>query len=149
MSTLITGAGMVGSLVAAQLLEGGEEPVLFDIAFSTANLEERLGTNAVPMVRGDVTELSELLEAVERYKVDRIIHTAGLLSSAMNDRPMRGVHVNLMGTTAVLETARLHRWSGSSSAARGAPCWARRLSGCARDRGRRPALRRPASTESL
>ncbi len=107
MTTLITGAGMVGSLAAAQLLERGEPAVLFDVAFSMPNLEDRVDVAAVPMVRGDITEIAELLEAIKRHKVDRIIHTAGLLSSVMNERPVAGIRVNLMGTVMVLEAARL------------------------------------------
>ena len=107
MATLVTGAGMVGSLVAAQLLERGESPVLFDVAFSMPNLADRLDLDAVQLVRGDITEISEVIDVIKRHDIRRIIHTAGLLSSAMNERPVAGIRVNLMGTAMILEAARL------------------------------------------
>ena len=53
MTTLITGAGMIGSLAAARIVaERGERPVLYDIAFSERNLRERLDDGSVEFVKG-------------------------------------------------------------------------------------------------
>ena len=44
MTTLITGAGLVGSLAAARLIaERDERPVLYDVGFTMQNLAERGG----------------------------------------------------------------------------------------------------------
>lgn len=108
MTTLITGAGLVGSLVARRIVEsGGPAPVLFDVAFSHENLRDHFDLDQVRMVRGDVTALSELFDAVQTYEVGRIVHTASFLTSTVNQRPVSGVHVNLGGMLTVLETARL------------------------------------------
>lgn len=108
MRTLITGAGMVGSQVAAHLVRAGDPPpVLYDLAFSRRNLEEVVDLEQVILVQGDVTEPAELFAAADAHEVTRIIHTAGLLTSAVNARFAAGVRVNLMGTVAVLEVARL------------------------------------------
>ena len=108
MTTLITGAGMIGSLAAARIAaEHGERPVLYDIAFSERNLSERLTDGAVEMVKGDIGDISDLLRAVEAHRVERIIHTASLLTRDLIPRPIAGVRVNVMGTLNVLEAARM------------------------------------------
>ena len=108
MTTLVTGAGMIGSLAAARILaEQGEPPVLYDVAFSMQNLGERLDVNAVKMVKGDIADIGDLIHTIETHKIDRIIHTASFLTRDLIARPVAGVRVNLMGTLSVLEAARL------------------------------------------
>lgn len=108
MATLITGAGMIGSLVAARILrEQGERPVLYDVAFSMPNLAERLDVHDIDMVNGDVTDVAQLVDVMRRHPIDRVIHTASYLTRDVMARPYAGVRVNLMGTLSVLEAARL------------------------------------------
>ena len=108
MTTLITGAGLVGSLAAARLLgEDDEQPVLYDVAFSMDNLAERLPLDRVTLVRGDVNDLPDLVRAIQTHGVDRVIHTAGFLTWMVRERPYAGVRVNLVGLASVLEAARL------------------------------------------
>ena len=108
MTTLITGAGMIGSLAAARIIdERGERPVLYDVAFSEPNLSERLDPASVELVRGDIGDIGDLLRAVESHGVERIIHTASLLTRDLIPRPVAGVRVNVMGTMNVLEAARM------------------------------------------
>lgn len=108
MTTLITGAGLVGSLAAARLLrEYGDKPVLVDIAFPMQNLAERVPLTDVTLVRADVTNVAEIVDAIQRHRPERIIHTAAFLTSTVRERPYAGVQVNLGGTQAVFEAARL------------------------------------------
>ena len=108
MTTLITGAGMIGSLAAARIVsERGERPVLYDVGFSERNLSERLADGAAELVKGDIGDIGDLLRAVESHGVDRIIHTASLLTRDLIPRPVAGVRVNVMGTLNVLEAARM------------------------------------------
>ncbi len=108
MTILITGAGLVGSLCAARLLQHHDEPpVLYDVAPSLENLAERLPLDRVRLVRGDVTDLPDLIRVIKTERVHAIIHTAGLLTWMVNERPYTGVRVNLVGTLNVLEAARL------------------------------------------
>lgn len=48
-----------------------------------------------------------LLEAVEKYNVDCIYHTAALLSKDSDASPAAGFRVNIIGTFNILEAARL------------------------------------------
>ena len=108
MTTLITGAGMIGSLAAARIVdERGERPVLYDVAFSEPNLSERLDLDSVELVKGDIGDIGDLLWAIESHGVERIIHTASLLTRDLIPRPVAGVRVNVMGTMNVLEAARM------------------------------------------
>jgi nucleoside-diphosphate-sugar epimerase len=98
---------MVGSRVAERLLKEGEQPVLFDVAFSIDNLRPLFEPGDVPMVRGDILEFSELWTAIKEHHVEAIIHTAGFLTSGVRERHIPGVKVNFVGTLNVLEAARL------------------------------------------
>ncbi len=107
-TTLITGAGMIGSLAASRIIdEGREPPVLYDVGFSMPNLRERLDIGAVTMVSGDIGDIGDLISVIDAHGVDRIIHTASLLTRDLIARPVAGVRVNLTGTLNVLEAARL------------------------------------------
>ena len=91
MTTLITGAGMIGSLAAARIVsERSERPVLYDIAFSERNLSERLDSGSVELVKGDIGDIGDLLRAIEEHGTERIIHTASLLTRDLIPRPVSG-----------------------------------------------------------
>jgi nucleoside-diphosphate-sugar epimerase len=105
MTTLITGGGLVGARAAEQVLERGDDVVLFDVAPNRALLGP--AAERMTIVRGDLLLLPELLAAVRQYRPERILHTAGLLTPAGQERPYFTVQVNVVGTTNVLEAARL------------------------------------------
>ncbi len=107
MPTLVTGAGLVGSLVAAQLAAArGDRPILYDLAFQTADLRERLDLTRVTLVDGDVTDQPRLVETMRAHGVDGVVHTAPLLAQAVRQRPADGARVTVLGTLNVLEAAR-------------------------------------------
>jgi UDP-glucose 4-epimerase len=101
LTTLITGAGLVGWLTAELLAARGDEVVLVDIRKPALPDRPNLA-----FMRCDVTDLTTLAEIVTRFGVRRIVHTAAMLSTGIRQDPARGVHVNVMGTTNVLEIAR-------------------------------------------
>ncbi len=108
MATLITGGGLVGMTTAARLVrERGERPILYDIAFSAENLRDLLPAGGATLIQGDITDASELIRALQVHRIERIIHTAGLLTQTIRERPHAGARVNLMGTVTVFEAARL------------------------------------------
>lgn len=107
MTTLITGAGLIGTLAARKLVEMGERPVLYEIAPQMGNIESYLDINKVKLIRGDVLDLPDLLRTIKSENVDRIIHTASLLTAGVRERPYAGTKINLLGTMNILEAARL------------------------------------------
>ncbi|NPT38255.1 NAD-dependent epimerase/dehydratase family protein [Paraburkholderia xenovorans] len=101
MTVLITGAGMIGRLSAAQLRAQGEDVMLVDV--SPRPPEELDG---VSLELCDVTDFARLDDLVARHQVTSIVHTAALLSTAIRRDPLAGIRVNTIGTANVLEIAR-------------------------------------------
>ena len=110
MATLITGGGgLIGTRVAGRLLEAREEVVLLDVQLAPERvdpLRERHG-DRVTALRGDVVTFGTLADAVRPYGVDRIVHLSYLLGAESNQSPGQAAQTNIVGTTNVLEVARL------------------------------------------
>lgn len=106
MSILVTGGvGLIGAFVTRHLVERGVRPVLYDLRFDAGFLKGLEGQ--YDFVSGDVTSLPRLLETIDEYEVQRIIHTAWILAPESQANPPRAVSVNIGGTLNVLEAARL------------------------------------------
>jgi UDP-glucose 4-epimerase len=108
-ATLITGGtGLIGAVLAEKLLARDERVVLFDTAPATwriAHLDPD-AAKRLTLVRGDVTSLVELMEAVHAHDVTAIVHLAYVLGAESNASPEQATRVNIGGTTTVLEAAR-------------------------------------------
>lgn len=107
MAVLIAGVGLLGSQVAAKLVEQGEKVILYDLDYDMDSLSVILDMNQVKTVVGDILDLPLLVDTIRREGVDRIIQTASLLFSAVSSRPYTGVKVNIEGTLNVLEAAKI------------------------------------------
>ena len=108
MSVMVTGGtGFIGSKIIRKLVDRGEDVVCFDLAPPRANLTPYL--DRIQSYRGDVTQLPQLLEAINNHRVDKIIHMAALLPPDSEERPHFAMQVNIGGTNNVFEAA---RWSG-------------------------------------
>lgn len=111
MSYLITGGfGCIGSYVIRDLLNKGEEVVVYDIAYdlSISKLvlsEEQI--KAIKFVQGDITDLPNMLRALKAHKVERVIHLASFQIPASNANPPLALRVNSEGTVNVFEAARI------------------------------------------
>ena len=105
MAILITGgAGFIGSALALEFLKRGEEIVIFDKAADDSLLA---GEKKVTRIRGDITNWSEVMNAVSRQKVECIFHLAAILSAICEANPWAALSINALGTQYVLEAARL------------------------------------------
>ena len=106
MRVMVTGGcGLVGSLAVRQLLELGHEPIVYELGLRLdllGDVQER-----VRFVRGDVTNLPELLAACREHRVQRILHLASFLTPAAHDRPHPAVTTNVMGAVNVYEAVRV------------------------------------------
>jgi nucleoside-diphosphate-sugar epimerase len=109
-ATLITGGtGLIGAVLAERLVRRGERVVLFDVVPAAWRLAHLGGEEAgrIAFVRGDVTSLVDVMDAVKRHDVRAIVHLAYVLGAESNNRPELATRVNIGGTTNVLEAARL------------------------------------------
>jgi threonine 3-dehydrogenase len=103
MKILLTGAaGQIGTDLLPVLLERGDEVVAFDLAPRPDACPQ-----GIEWVRGDVTYAAELDSVVARFRPERILHLAAILSAAGEGVPHRAWRVNMDGTRHVLEAARL------------------------------------------
>jgi len=106
MSILITGGtGGIGVGLTYELVNRGEEVVLFDIAPRPEPLTEI--KNKVTIVPGDLKVWSEVLNVVKDYNVKGIFHHGSMLSIPSELNPWAAFQVSVVGTMHVLEAARL------------------------------------------
>lgn len=100
MTVLVTGAGVIGGLTATLLAARGERVVMVDVRAperSAAGIEFEIC---------DVTDVEALASTIRRYNVERIVHTAAMLSTGIRQDPLAGIRVNVMGTANLLDLAR-------------------------------------------
>jgi threonine 3-dehydrogenase len=103
MRILITGAGgQVGTDLIPLLLSRGHHPAGFDLMDAPEGVAA-----GVPWVKGDVAVREEVFDAVKVAKPDAIWHLAAVLSATGERAPFRAWRVNMEGTRAVLEAARV------------------------------------------
>src|SRR4051812_37879259 len=107
MSILVTGAGLVGTAFGQWALARGERLVYFDPEPRRQFLTHKLGSSGWDIVAGDVRNVPELVEAIRAHDVDRILHTAGMIGSRVEQALYAGLQLNIGGTINVAEAARL------------------------------------------
>lgn len=80
-----------------------------DIAFQPSALAEIFDINEVRLFKGDVLDPLALSKVVKEEKITRVIHTAAnpMLTVGAQQNPYTAIHLNIMGTVNVLETARI------------------------------------------
>lgn len=109
MAVLVTGVnGLIGLHTARILLDEGYEVVGYDqnrrgeLAFYPGVAER------VTFVWGDITQLGHLLETVEEYGVEDVIHLASLRNEVVyREFPTELFRINIGGMQNILELARL------------------------------------------
>jgi nucleoside-diphosphate-sugar epimerase len=108
MSILITGgSGLIGASLTQVTIEGGERPVLFDIAPIHPIL--RKIDSKFKYYQGSLDHLPELLNIIKTEGIDRIFHLGGMLSMPSEKKPWASFQSNVVGTFNVLEAARLEK----------------------------------------
>jgi nucleoside-diphosphate-sugar epimerase len=111
MTTLIIGAGLIGSQIARLLAEQDGAPVVMDRSHQRDALAEIVDLARVRLVEGDVLRPLELTRVLREHDISEIVHTAAnpMLTLGAQRDPYPAVELNVMGTMNVLETARIHR----------------------------------------
>ncbi len=108
MSVLVTGAsGQIGRFVIDELLTHGYDVVAFDVRFDPYLISKSKSNDKLKLVSGDITDIEEVLNAVKKYNVKRIIHLAALVLFESRIRPLKAVKVNILGALNMFEVARL------------------------------------------
>ena len=109
MTTLVIGAGLIGSQVARILAERGEKPVLMDHAAQPNAIGQIVDLAEVTLIQGDVLRPLSIVDALKSHGITRIAHTAAnpLLTLGAQKEPYSAINLNIMGTVNVLEAARV------------------------------------------
>ncbi|MFC3958377.1 NAD-dependent epimerase/dehydratase family protein [Halovivax cerinus] len=126
-TVLVTGGtGFIGSFICADLIEHGHDAVAYDLSTDTSILAKLGVADEVDVVRGDVTDPTDVIRTVRETGTTRIVHLAALLTTTARENPRAAIDVNVMGTNNVFEAARtlddqVERVAWASSAAVFAP----------------------------
>ncbi|EMA45295.1 NAD-dependent epimerase/dehydratase family protein [Halococcus saccharolyticus] len=126
-TVLVTGGtGFIGSYVAKDLVENGHDVVAYDLSTDDRILSKLDIADEVEIRRGDVSEATDVVNAVAETGATHIIHLAALLTNSAESNPRAALDVNVQGTSNVFEAARtlddqVERVAWASSAAIYAP----------------------------
>jgi nucleoside-diphosphate-sugar epimerase len=111
MRVLLTGGyGCIGSWIARQLLERGDQVFIYDLKEDHRRLRLILDEQRIKQIAflpGDVTDLAALRGVLEKQQITHVVHLAGLQVPTCRADPVLGAKVNVLGTLAVFEAVRL------------------------------------------
>ncbi len=107
MTTLITGAGLVGTAFAQCALARNEPVVFFDPEPRADFIAKKLGTTDTPLVSGDVRDLPKLVETIADHECETVLHTAGIIGGKVDQMMYSALQINIQGTMNVAEAVRL------------------------------------------
>lgn len=107
MTTLITGAGLVGTAYAREALGRNEKVVFLDPIPREDYLRARLGDADYALILDDVRHMPGLIAAIEEHKPDTVLHTAGLIGRRVEQPLHNGMDLNIRGILSVAEAVRL------------------------------------------
>jgi nucleoside-diphosphate-sugar epimerase len=102
------GYGCIGSWVAKQLADAGQEVWIYDLKEDNHRLDlilEPGQSSSVHFLAGDVSDGDMVRSAVERVGATHVLHLAGLQTPTCRANPLLGAKVNVLGTLAVFEAA--------------------------------------------
>jgi nucleoside-diphosphate-sugar epimerase len=110
MRVLMTGGfGCIGSWVAKQLVERGDEVWIYDLKEDRHRLDLLLSRDQQDRVRfiaGDVCSFEHLRDSLAQRQITNILHLAGLQVPICRADPLLGGRVNVLGTLAVFEAVK-------------------------------------------
>ena len=107
MTTLITGAGLVGTAYAKEAAKRGEKVVFVDPIPRDDYLSMRLADAEYEQVLDDVRSLPALIDAINTHQPETFLHTAGLIGKRVGDPIHFGYDLNIGGMMSVVEAVRL------------------------------------------
>ena len=107
MTTVVTGAGLIGTAFARNALARGETVVFVDPEPRTDFLRMKLGGEGYALVRQDVRDLPGLIETIKAHGAATLVHTAGLIGARVQQSLSLAFDINLGGTRNVAEAVRL------------------------------------------
>lgn len=106
MSVMVAGgSGFIGSHLVRKLVENGEKVVVFDLHPNLEAIGDVI--SKVEVVKGDATQIIDILHAIRQHNVSDIYHLVGILADICQQKPLLALKVNVETTVNFLEAARL------------------------------------------
>ena len=106
MSILVGGgSGFIGSHLVRKLIGMGERVVIFDQFPNIEAIDDI--RDKVKVVRGDATNIVDILHAVEENDVRDIYDLVALLADVSQEKPLLALKVNVESTLNFLEASRI------------------------------------------
>jgi nucleoside-diphosphate-sugar epimerase len=106
-NSLVTGGlGFIGRFLVRQLLDEGDEVVVY----ARKNVLPRAAQDLkgrIKIVKGDVKNFVRLLDTVREHRIDSIYHTSATMVLDCEQSPAECFQTNVMGTANIFEAARL------------------------------------------
>ena len=81
MTTVVTGAGLIGTAFAQNAIARGEKVVFVDPEPRADFLKLKLGDKGYALARFDVRDLPNLIATIKEHGADTVVHTAGLIGN--------------------------------------------------------------------
>ena len=107
MTTLITGAGLVGTSFAQEAVRRGEKVVFIDPMPREDFIRAKLGNADFVQVRDDIRNIAGLIQTIDKYKAETLVHSAALIGKSVGNPIHNGYAINVGGTLNAAEAARL------------------------------------------
>jgi UDP-glucose 4-epimerase len=107
MTTLVTGAGLIGTAFAQNAIARGEKVIFVDPEPRADFLKLKLGDKGHLLVRCDIADLPNLTATIIQSKAHTVVHTAGLIGNRVQQSLNAGFDINVAGTRNVAEAVRL------------------------------------------
>src|SRR5207344_2298685 len=106
MRVLITGAGLIGTHTARELVERGDEVTFFDVG-PRPDYSRHVTGKDLPVIRGDIRDVPVLVDAFQQIRPECVIHLAASVGEANINNVYAGFQVNLVAVINIAEAARL------------------------------------------
>ncbi|MPZ40794.1 MAG: NAD-dependent epimerase/dehydratase family protein [Rhizobiales bacterium] len=107
MTTIVTGAGLIGTAFAQNAIARGEQVVFVDPEPRADFLKLKLGDKGYTLARYDVRDLPNLIATIKQNGANTVVHTAGLIGNRVQQSLNAGFDINVGGTRNVAEAVRL------------------------------------------
>ena len=108
---VLGGNGLFGRKTIIRLLQDPEVEIVVSMdvtpvkAWVMKSIEKH--QDKFYFIRGDVSELEEIINTIKSYSIDRVVNFAFLLPGVVEDNPRLSVKVNALGMCNTFEAARL------------------------------------------
>jgi nucleoside-diphosphate-sugar epimerase len=107
---LVTGAmGCIGSWIVRNLVQEEISTTVFDLSDQPHRMKLIMSDEEirqVNFVKGDITDVAQVKQAIQEHHITHIIHLAALQVPFCRADPVLGAQANVVGTVSVFEAAR-------------------------------------------